>query len=160
LRENTDLPEALIHDLVLMKLQAVGLRNARNLMPSELSGGMERRVALARAIATDPPLIIYDEPFAGLDPISLNTIANLIRTLNDALGTTSIVVTYDLMSSLKVVDYLYFIHNGVVAAQGTVDELLNSQDPSVHQFLHAEPDGPISFHVPSKPYTEDLNIKA
>ena len=160
LRENTDLPEALIHDLVLMKLQVVGLRNARNLMPSELSGGMERRVALARAIATDPPLIIYDEPFAGLDPISLNTIANLIRTLNDALGTTSIVVTYDLMSSLKVVDYLYFIHNGVVAAQGTVDELLNSQDPSVHQFLHAEPDGPISFHVPSKPYTEDLNIKA
>jgi len=160
LRENTDLPEALIHDLVLMKLQAVGLRNARNLMPSELSGGMERRVALARAIATDPPLIIYDEPFAGLDPISLNTIANLIRTLNDALGTTSIVVTYDLMSSLKVVDYLYFIHNGVVAAQGTVEELLNSQDPSVHQFLHAEPDGPISFHVPSKPYAEDLNIKA
>lgn len=159
LRENTDLPEEIIRDLVLMKLQAVGLRNARNLMPSELSGGMERRVALARAIATDPPLIIYDEPFAGLDPISLNTIANLIRTLNDALGTTSIVVTYDLMSSLKVVDYLYFIHNGVVAAQGTVDELLNSQDPSVHQFLHAEPDGPISFHVHSKPYAEDLNIQ-
>lgn len=160
LRENTDLPEEIIRDLVLMKLQAVGLRNARNLMPGELSGGMERRVALARAIATDPPLIIYDEPFAGLDPISLNTIANLIRTLNDALGTTSIVVTYDLMSSLKVVDYLYFIHNGVVAAQGTVDELFNSQEPSVHQFLHAEPDGPISFHVHSKPYTEDLNIKA
>lgn len=159
LRENTDLPEEIIRDLVLMKLQAVGLRNARNLMPSELSGGMERRVALARAIATDPPLIIYDEPFAGLDPISLNTIANLVRTLNDALGTTSIVVTYDLMSSLKVVDYLYFIHNGVVAAQGTVDELLNSQDPSVHQFLHAEPDGPISFHVHSKPYAEDLNIQ-
>lgn len=160
LRENTDLPEEVIRDLVLMKLNAVGLRNARNLMPSELSGGMERRVALARSITTDPPLVIYDEPFAGLDPISLNTIANLIRTLNKALGTTSIVVTYDLMASLKVVDYLYFIHNGVVAAQGTVDEMLNSQDPFVHQFLHAEPDGPISFQFPSKPYAEDLNIKA
>ncbi|MDO8988527.1 MAG: ABC transporter ATP-binding protein [Sideroxyarcus sp.] len=160
LRENTNLPEAVIRDLVLMKLNAVGLRNARNLMPSDLSGGMERRVALARAIATDPPLLIYDEPFAGLDPISLNTIANLIRTLNDALGTTSIVVTYDLMASLKVVDYLFFIHNGVVAAQGTVDDMLNSQDPFVHQFLHAEPDGPISFQFPSNPYTEDLNIKA
>jgi phospholipid/cholesterol/gamma-HCH transport system ATP-binding protein len=160
MRENTDLPEEIIHDLVLMKLQAVGLRNARNLMPKDLSGGMERRVALARAIATDPPLVIYDEPFAGLDPISLNTIANLIRTLNKALGTTSIVVTYDLMSSLKVVDYLYFIHNGVVAAQGTVDEMLNSQDPFVYQFLHAEPDGPIAFQFPSKPYAEDLNINA
>ncbi|MBI5889233.1 MAG: ABC transporter ATP-binding protein [Nitrosomonadales bacterium] len=160
LRENTDLPEEIIRDLVLMKLNAVGLRNARNLMPSELSGGMERRVALARAIATDPPLVIYDEPFAGLDPISLKTIANLIRTLNAALGTTSIVVTYDLMASLDVVDYLYFIHNGVIAAQGSVDEMRNSQDPFVHQFLHAEPDGPISFQFPSKPYAEDLNIKA
>ncbi|MFA5370693.1 MAG: ABC transporter ATP-binding protein [Sideroxydans sp.] len=159
LRENTTLPEEIIRDLILMKLHAVGLRHAKNLMPSELSGGMERRVALARAIATDPPLIIYDEPFAGLDPISLNTIANLIRTLNTALGTTSIVVTYDLMSSLKIVDYLYFIHNGVVAAQGTVDEMLNSQDPFVHQFLHAEPDGPIAFQFPSKPYAEDLSIR-
>ena len=160
LRENTDLPEEIINDLVLMKLHAVGLRNTRNLMPGELSGGMQRRVALARAIACDPPLVMYDEPFAGLDPISLNTIANLIRTLNDALGTTSIVVTYDLMSSLKVVDYLYFIHNGVVAAQGTVDEMLNSQDPSVHQFLHAEPDGPIAFQPSGKQYLEDLKSKA
>lgn len=160
LRENTDLPEEIIRDLVLMKLHAVGLRNARNLKPSELSGGMERRVALARAITTDPPLVIYDEPFAGLDPISLNTIANLIRTLNDALGTTSIVVTYDLMSSLKVVDYLYFIHNGVVAAQGTVDEMLNSQAASVHQFMHAEPDGPIAFQFPCKPYPDDLRLTA
>ncbi|HLP97272.1 MAG TPA: ABC transporter ATP-binding protein [Sideroxyarcus sp.] len=160
MRENTDLPEQVIRDLVLMKLNAVGLRNARNLMPSELSGGMERRVALARAIATDPPLVIYDEPFAGLDPISLKTIANLIRTLNAALGTTSIVVTYDLMASLEVVDYLFFIHNGVVAAQGTVEEMRNSQDPFVHQFLHAEPDGPISFQFPSKPYEEDLSIRA
>lgn len=160
LREHTDLPEAIINDLVLMKLHAVGLRGTRNLMPSELSGGMQRRVALARAIATDPLLVMYDEPFAGLDPISLNTIANLIRTLNDALGTTSIVVTYDLMSSLKVVDYLYFIHNGVVAAQGSVDEMLNSQDPSVHQFLHAEPDGPIAFQPYSDHYLGDLKIKA
>jgi phospholipid/cholesterol/gamma-HCH transport system ATP-binding protein len=160
LRENTNLPEEIIRDLVLMKLQAVGLRNAHKLMPSELSGGMQRRVALARAIATDPPLVIYDEPFAGLDPISLNTIANLIRTLNKALGTTSIVVTYDLMASLKVVDYLYFIHNGIVAAQGTVDEMRNSQDPFVHQFLNAEPDGPIAFQFPSKPYADDLNIEA
>jgi phospholipid/cholesterol/gamma-HCH transport system ATP-binding protein len=159
LRENTNLPEEIIRDLVLMKLHAVGLRNARNLMPSELSGGMERRVALARAIATDPPLVIYDEPFAGLDPISLKTIANLIRTLNAALGTTSIVVTYDLMASLEVVDYLFFIHNGVVAAQGTVEEMRNSQDPFVHQFLQAEPDGPISFQFPSQPYAEDLRLK-
>ena len=160
LREHTDLPEEIIHDLVLMKLHAVGLRNARNLMPSELSGGMERRVALARAIATDPALVIYDEPFAGLDPISLNTITKLIRKLNDALRTTSIVVTYDLMSSLKIIDYMYFIHDGVIAAAGTVEEMINSQDPSVYQFLHAQPDGPISFQYPSKPYAEDLSIKA
>lgn len=158
LREHTDLPEEIIKDVVLMKLHAVGLRNARDLMPNELSGGMERRVALARAVATDPPLVIYDEPFAGLDPISLNTIANLIRTLNDALGTTSIVVTYDLMSSLKVVEYLYFIHDGVVAAQGSVEEMLNSQDTLVHQFLHAEPDGPIGFQYACGNYRDDLKL--
>jgi phospholipid/cholesterol/gamma-HCH transport system ATP-binding protein len=156
LRENTDLPEEVIRDLVLMKLQAVGLRNAHKLMPSQLSGGMERRVAMARATATDPALIIYDEPFAGLDPISLSTIANLIRKLNDALGVSSIVVTYDLAESLKIVDYVYFIHNGVVVAQGEVSEMINSQDPFVKQFLHAEPDGPIAFHYPSKPYPEEL----
>jgi len=154
------MPEELIRDLVLMKLQAVGLRNARNLMPSELSGGMERRVALARAIATDPELIIYDEPFAGLDPISLNTIANLIRTLNDALGTTSVVVTYDLAESLKIVDYIYFLHNGSVVAKGEVAEMLNSQDPFVRQFLDAKAEGPISFQYPGNPYREDLQIPA
>ena len=159
LRENTDLPEELIHDLVLMKLHAVGLRNAHKLMPSELSGGMERRVALARATATDPALIIYDEPFAGLDPISLNTIANLIRKLNDALGVASVVVTYDLSESLKIVDYVYFIHDGVVVAQGEAGEVMNSQDPFVRQFLRAEPDGPIAFQYPSKPYAEDLGVK-
>jgi phospholipid/cholesterol/gamma-HCH transport system ATP-binding protein len=158
LREHTDLPEELIHDLVLMKLHAVGLRNARNLMPGELSGGMERRVALARAIATDPALIIYDEPFAGLDPISLNTIANLIRRLNEALGVTSVVVTYDLSESLKVVDYAYFVNDGVVVAEGHVADLIDSKDPFVRQFIHAQPDGPIAFQYPSKPYSEDLAI--
>ena len=156
LRENTDLPEEIIRDLVLMKLQAVGLRNAHTLMPSQLSGGMERRVAMARATATDPALIIYDEPFAGLDPISLSTIANLIRKLNDALGVSSIVVTYDLAESLKIVDYIYFIHNGIIAAQGEVEEMVNSQDPLVRQFLHAERDGPVPFHYPSKPYPQAL----
>jgi phospholipid/cholesterol/gamma-HCH transport system ATP-binding protein len=159
MRENTDLSEELIHDLVLMKLHAVGLRNARNLMPSELSGGMERRVALARAIATDPALIIYDEPFAGLDPISLNTIANLIRRLNDALGVTSVVVTYDLSESLKIIDYAYFINDGVVVAEGDVSDMLDSKDPFVRQFVHAEPDGPIAFQYPCKPYADDLKIK-
>jgi len=158
MREHTDLPEEMIHDLVLMKLHAVGLRNARNLKPSELSGGMERRVALARAIATDPALIIYDEPFAGLDPISLNTIANLIRKLNDALGVTSVVVTYDLSESLKIVDYVYFINDGIVVAEGHVSEMINSKDPFVRQFVHAEPDGPIAFHYPSRPYAEELEI--
>ncbi len=159
LREHTDLPEEMIRDLVLMKLQAVGLRNARNLKPSELSGGMERRVALARAIATDPTLIIYDEPFAGLDPISLSTIANLIRKLNDALGVSSVVVTYDLSESLKVVDYVYFIHDGIVVAEGDVSEMINSQDPFVRQFVHGEPDGPIAFQYPCKPYSAELSIK-
>ena len=158
MREHTALPEELIHDLVLMKLHAVGLRNARDLMPGELSGGMERRVALARAIATDPALIIYDEPFAGLDPISLNTIANLIRKLNDALGVTSVVVTYDLSESLKIVDYVYFIHDGVVVAAGDVADMIGSEDPFVRQLVHAEPDGPIAFQYPSKPYAEDLEM--
>ncbi len=158
LREHTDLPEELIRDLVLMKLQAVGLRNARNLMPNELSGGMARRVALARAIAADPALIIYDEPFAGLDPISLNTIANLIRRLNDALGVASVVVTYDLSESLKVVDYVYFIHNGVVMAQGETAEIIESEDPFVRQFVHGQADGPVAFQYPSNPYKEDLKL--
>lgn len=159
LREHTNLPEEIIHDLVLMKLHAVGLRNARHLMPTELSGGMERRVALARAIATDPQLIIYDEPFAGLDPISLNTIANLIRRLNAALGVTSVVVTYDLSESLKVVDYVYFIHDGMVVAHGDVAEVIASDDPFVRQFIHAQPDGPIAFQYPCNPYSGDLGIR-
>jgi phospholipid/cholesterol/gamma-HCH transport system ATP-binding protein len=158
MRELTDLPEDLIHDLVLMKLHAVGLRGTTELMPNELSGGMARRVALARAIALDPMLTMYDEPFAGLDPISLNVIAQLIRRLNDALGGTAIVVTYDVSESLKVVDYAYLIHDGVVEAEGTADALLASTEPFVVQFLHARPNGPVPFHMGSPPYREDLGM--
>jgi phospholipid/cholesterol/gamma-HCH transport system ATP-binding protein len=160
LREHTDLPEDIIRDLVLMKLYAVGLENTAHMRPAELSGGMERRVALARATITDPALIIYDEPFAGLDPISLSTIANLIRKLNDALGVTSIVITYDLSESLKIVDYVYFLHNGAVVAQGDVAGMRDSQDPFVRQFLHGEEDGPIAFQAPADvPYGEGLGLK-
>jgi phospholipid/cholesterol/gamma-HCH transport system ATP-binding protein len=158
MRERTDLPEELIHDLVLMKLHAVGLRGTTHLMPNELSGGMARRVALARAIALDPMLTMYDEPFAGLDPISLNVIAQLIRRLNDALRVTSIVVTYDVSESLKVVDYVYLLHDGLVQAEGTAQELLASDAPFVVQFLHAQPTGPVAFHMQSAPYQEDLGI--
>jgi phospholipid/cholesterol/gamma-HCH transport system ATP-binding protein len=159
MREHTDLPEEMIRDLVLMKLHAVGLRGARKLMPKELSGGMERRVALARAIALDPLLIMYDEPFAGLDPISLNVIAKLLRRLNDDLGTTSIVVTYDVSESLKVVDYVYFLSDGRIVAEGPTQDIIASSDPFVHQFLHAEPDGPVHFHYPARPLEADLGVK-
>jgi phospholipid/cholesterol/gamma-HCH transport system ATP-binding protein len=158
MRERTKLPEPVIRDLVLMKLHAVGLRNAHMLMPNELSGGMQRRVALARAIALDPDIIMYDEPFAGLDPISLNQIANLIRRLNDALGVTSIVVSYDVVESLKVADYVYFISAGKVAAHGTVEEVNDSQDPFVRQFVDSLHDGPVAFHYPAQPYPADLRL--
>lgn len=158
MREHTDLPEDVIHDLVLMKLHAVGLRGAHALYKGELSGGMERRVALARAIALDPMLIMYDEPFAGLDPISLNTIASLIRRLNDALGLTSIVVTYDVSESLKIADYVYFIHDGIVVAEGNAADMTDSVDPFVRQFVHAQPDGPVAFQYPSRPFSEELEL--
>ncbi len=158
MREHTDLPERMIRDLVLMKLHAVGLRGAYGMMPRELSGGMERRVALARAIALDPMLIMYDEPFAGLDPISLNVIAKLLRRLNDALGVSSIVVTYDVSESLKVVDYVYFLSEGRIVAEGPTTEILVSEDPFVKQFIHAEPDGPVHFHYPAKPLRRDLGL--
>ena len=160
MRELTNLSEQLIHNLVLMKLHSVGLRGTTGLMPNELSGGMSRRVALARAIALDPMLTMYDEPFAGLDPISLNVIALLIRRLNDALRATSIVVTYDVSESLKVVDYAYLLHDGVVQAEGTSEQLLASDAPFVVQFLHAKPTGPVAFHMKSAPYQEDLRIGA
>jgi phospholipid/cholesterol/gamma-HCH transport system ATP-binding protein len=156
MREHTELPEELIRDLVLMKLHAVGLRGAATLMPSELSGGMARRVALARAIALDPMLVMYDEPFAGLDPISLGVVGQLIRKLNDALGTTSVVVTHDVYESLKIVDYLYFVSEGRIIAQGTPDEVRASTDPFVRQFVDGESDGPVPFHYPARPYRKEL----
>lgn len=159
IREHTNLPESMIRDLVLMKLHAVGLRGAQHLMPAELSGGMARRVALARSIALDPMLIMYDEPFTGLDPISLSVIGNLIRRLTDALGMTSIVVTHDVQESLKIVDYVYFIADGVIAAQGTPKEVKESVAPFVHQFIHGEEDGPVPFHYPAQAYKKDLNLE-
>jgi phospholipid/cholesterol/gamma-HCH transport system ATP-binding protein len=156
MREHTDLNEELIRDLVLMKLHAVGLRGAAQLMPSELSGGMARRVALARAIALDPMLVMYDEPFAGLDPISLGVIGQLIRRLNDALGITSVVVTHDVYESLKIVDYLYFVSEGRIVASGTAAEVRASMMPFVRQFVDGLPDGPVAFHYPAAPYREEL----
>jgi len=156
MREHTVLPEELIRDLVLMKLQAVGLRGAAQLMPTELSGGMARRVALARAIALDPLLVLYDEPFAGLDPISLGVIGQLIRRLNDALSITSIVVTHDVYESLKIVDYLYFVSEGRIVASGTPEEVHASNDPFVRQFVDGAPDGPVPFHYPAPAYREEL----
>ena len=158
LREHTDLPEEAIRDLVLLKLHAVGLRGAAQMMPSELSGGMARRVALARAIALDPQLVMYDEPFAGLDPISLGITGNLIRRLTDTLGLTSLVVTHDVQESLKIVDYVYFVSEGVIVAQGTADEIRNSDLPYVHQFVHGEADGPVPFHYPAAAYADDLRL--
>jgi phospholipid/cholesterol/gamma-HCH transport system ATP-binding protein len=158
MRENTDLPEDMINDLVLMKLHAVGLRGAASLMPSELSGGMARRVGLARAIALDPMLIMYDEPFAGLDPISCNVIANLIRRLNDTLGLTSLVVSYDAQEALKVIDYVYFIADGKVVAHGATEEIKTSTHPFVSQFIRALPDGPVPFHYPAAAYDADLEL--
>ncbi|MDP2431149.1 MAG: ABC transporter ATP-binding protein [Pseudomonadota bacterium] len=160
LREHSDLPEEMVRDLVLMKLNAVGLRGAHDLMPSELSGGMARRVALARAIALEPSLILYDEPFAGLDPISLGVTGNLIRRLTDTLGVTSIVVTHDIQESLRMVDYVYFVSEGVIAAQGTPDELRASTEPFVHQFVHGEENGPVPFHYPAPPYADELELAA
>ena len=159
MREKTALPESVIRDLVLLKLNAVGLRGAADLMPSELSGGMTRRVGLARAIALDPALIMYDEPFAGLDPISCNVVGNLIRRLNDALGVTSIVVSYDAQEALKIVDYVYFLADGVIAAEGATEAVTVSTDPFVHQFIRGRPDGPVPFHYPSAAYADDMDIR-
>jgi len=158
LREHTNLSEELIRDLVLLKLNAVGLRNAAQLKPSEISGGMARRVALARAIALDPALIMYDEPFAGLDPISMGVTANLIRKLNDALGSTSILVSHDVNESFGIADYVYFLSQGKIVAQGTPDDMRASQDPYVKQFVHAESDGPVPFHYPGRSLAEDVGL--
>ncbi len=156
LREHTDLPEPMIRDLVLMKLQAVGLRGARDLQPSELSGGMARRVALARAIALDPMMIMYDEPFTGQDPISKGALVQLIRLLNDALGLTSIVVSHDVQETAAISDYVYVISQGKVIGQGTPEALGETDSERVKQFMQGLPDGPVPFHYPAPDYTEDL----
>ncbi len=156
LREHTGLQEDLLRDVVLMKLNAVGLRGARDLMPSEISGGMARRVALARAIALDPELIMYDEPFAGLDPISLGTAAQLIRRLNDSLGVTSIIVSHDVEETLQIADRVIILANGGIAVQGTPDEIRRSTDPLVQQFVQARPDGPVRFHYPGPTVEQDF----
>ena len=158
LREHTHLPEDLINDLVMLKLQAVGLRGAAHLMPTELSGGMARRVALARSIALDPSLILYDEPFTGLDPISFGVIVRLIRDLNTSLGATSIIVTHDVQEALDVVDYVYFMAAGRVIAQGTPDEIRASPEPFVNQFVNGKPDGPVPFHYAAPEYAADLEL--
>ncbi len=156
LREHTRLPESLIRSLVLMKLQAVGLRGARHLMPSELSGGMARRVALARAIALDPMMIMYDEPFAGQDPISLGVLVQLIRNLNEALGLTSIIVSHDVHETASIADYIYVISQGKVVGHGTPDAIIRSDSEWVQQFFKGLPDGPVHFHYPAREYAEDL----
>ncbi|HXZ53914.1 MAG TPA: ABC transporter ATP-binding protein [Burkholderiales bacterium] len=156
MREHTRLPPSLVRDLALLKLQAVGLRGAADLMPAELSGGMARRVALARSIALDPMLMLYDEPFTGLDPISLGVIGQLIRRLNDALGATSIVVTHDVAEALELVDYVYYMSAGKVEFQGTPDEVRSGRLPSLRQFVYGEPDGPVPFHYPAPEYRRDL----
>ena len=159
LREHTDLTEELLRSLVLMKLNAVGLRGARDLMPAQISGGMARRVALARAIALDPPLIMYDEPFAGLDPISLGITARLIRDLNNALGATSLLVTHDVEETFAIADYVYFIANGRIGAEGTPEELSRSTDSFVRQFLDASPDGPVPFNYPGPTMAQDFGLR-
>ena len=158
LREHTDLSEEMVRDLVLLKLEAVGLRGAHGLMPSELSGGMARRVALARAVVMDPMLVLYDEPFAGLDPISMSVVGSLIRRLNDALGATSILVTHDVVESMQIVDYLYFVADGRVVGEGTPAQIRASATPMVHQFVHGETDGPVPFHYPAPPYDVDVGL--
>ncbi|MEE2729256.1 MAG: ATP-binding cassette domain-containing protein [Pseudomonadota bacterium] len=156
LRVHTDLPEDMIRDVVLMKLQAVGLRGAKHLMPSELSGGMARRAALARAIALDPDLVMYDEPFAGQDPMAMGVVVQLIRLLNDALGHTSIVVSHDVQETASIADYIYVVSGGEVIGQGTADEVLNSDLPRVRQFMQGLPDGPVPFHFPAPSLEDDF----
>ena len=156
LRVHTQLPEEMIRDIVLLKLQAVGLRGAIDLRPDELSGGMKRRVALARAIALDPQILMYDEPFVGQDPIAMGVLVRLIRLLNDALGITSIVVSHDLAETASIADYLYVVGDGQVLGQGTPEELMNADNPRIRQFMTGDPDGPVPFHFPASDYRTDL----
>jgi len=156
LREHTDLPESMIRDLVLMKLEAVGLRGAQDLMPRELSGGMARRVALARAIALDPLMIMYDEPFSGQDPISMGVLVQLIRRLNDTLGLTSIIVSHDVPETASIADYMYMLAGGKVVGEGTPEAIDASTSEWVRQFMHGLADGPVPFHYPAADYVTEL----
>ncbi len=156
LRVHTDLPEDMIRDLVFMKLQSVGLRGAVNLMPSELSGGMARRVALARAIALDPDILMYDEPFTGQDPIAMGVLVKLIKTLNKTLGHTSIVVSHDIQETLSIADYIYLVADGHVVTHGTTPQILSESSPKVKQFMQGLPDGPVPFHFPASDYLQDM----
>tara|TARA_R110001592_G_scaffold363248_4_gene682162 strand:+ start:11366 stop:12169 length:804 start_codon:yes stop_codon:yes gene_type:complete len=159
LRLHTDLPESMIHDLVLMKLHAVGLRGARDLMPAELSGGMARRAALARAIILDPELIMYDEPFVGQDPIFAGVLRDLIRRINRAMGCTCIIVSHDIAETIAISDYVYVLADGKVIGQGTPDTVMNSEDARLRQFLQGLPDGPVPFHYPAPDYRQDLQLE-
>ncbi|PJE80855.1 putative phospholipid import ATP-binding protein MlaF [invertebrate metagenome] len=156
LRIHTSLTECMIRDVVLLKLQAVGLRGADKLMPSELSGGMSRRVALARAIVLDPAMVMYDEPFVGQDPIGMGMLVQLIQGLNQALGLTSIIVSHDVNETASIADYLYLISNGKVMGQGTPEEMMHSQDIHIRQFMNGLPDGPVAFHYPARNYREEF----
>ena len=158
LREHTDLPESLIRDIVLMKLNAVGLRNARDLMPSEVSGGMAKRIGIARAIALDPEFLMYDEPFSGLDPISVLVTARLIRHLNDSMGLTSIFVSHEIKQTLEIADHVVILDSGKLAFQGSVDEVRKSTDPLVFQYVNQRPDGPVRFHYPAVSIEEDFGF--
>ena len=158
LREHTDLPESLIRDIVLMKLNAVGLRNARDLMPSEVSGGMAKRIGIARAIALDPEFLMYDEPFSGLDPISVLVTARLIRHLNDSMGLTSIFVSHEIRQTLEIADHVVILDSGKLAFQGSVDEVRKSTDPLVYQYVNQRPDGPVRFHYPAVSIEEDFGF--
>ncbi len=159
IREQTDLAEEIIHLMVLMKLEMVGLRGASKRMPSELSGGMARRVALARAMALDPQLILYDEPFVGLDPISKAVIIQLIRKMNDAMGIASVVVTHDVHEGCSIADYVYLLDKGKVAGQGVAADMMNSEQPEIRQFMTGLPDGPVRYHYPAADYMDDLGVR-
>ncbi len=156
LREHTSLPEVMIRDLVLMKLQAVGLRGARDLNPSQLSGGMARRVALARAIALDPEMILYDEPFTGQDPISMGVLVQLIRNMNDALSLTSVIVSHDIQETMAIADKIYIISQGKVVGHGDTQQIKQSDSPWIDQFVHGKADGPVPFHYPARSYKDDM----
>lgn len=156
LREHTKFPEDLLRDLVLMKLEAVGLRGARDLMAGELSGGMARRVAMARALILDPQLMLYDEPFTGQDPITMGVLVQLIKRLNDALGLTSVIVSHDVRETASIADYIYILSNGKIIGEGTPQQLFAEKSPAIEQFIHGLPDGTVPFHYPAVDYTEDL----